>query len=77
MRDGHSYLSKNGKNERQPGKETFIERPSENGPGAQLREEIEKMYMQTKYVIPPPEDLIAKSLFTEEPVRSGAPFGFV
>lgn len=42
-----------------------------------LREEIESMYLKTKFYIPPPEDLIAKSIFSEEPIRSGAPFGFV
>jgi hypothetical protein len=60
-RDGHNYLYEHGKDERLPGVKTFIERPSENGPTFQLREEIEKMHLATKYVIPPPEDLIAKS----------------
>jgi hypothetical protein len=30
-----------------------------------------------KYHIPPPEDLIAKSVFTLEPIRTGAPISFV
>ena len=30
-----------------------------------------------KYIIPPPEDLIAKSVFEHEPIRSGAPISFV
>ena len=75
-RGGHNYLYDLGKDGKLSGEKTFIERP-EAGPGSSLREEIDKMYMQTKYVIPPPEDLIAKSMFTEEPIRSGAPFGFV
>jgi hypothetical protein len=30
-----------------------------------------------KYLIPPPEDLIAKSVFIQEPIRTGGPFSFV
>lgn len=30
-----------------------------------------------KYIIPPPEDLIAKSVFIVEPIRTGAPISFV
>jgi hypothetical protein len=31
-------------------------------PNNELREQIEKMYLGTKYYIPPPENLIAKSV---------------
>jgi hypothetical protein len=30
-----------------------------------------------RYIIPPPEDLIAKSVFIIEPIRTGAPISFV
>lgn len=30
-----------------------------------------------KYIIPPPEDLIAKSVYIVEPIRTGAPINFV
>lgn len=46
-------------------------------PNNELREQIEKMYLGTKYYIPPPENLIAKSVINQEPIRSGAPFSFV
>lgn len=45
--------------------------------GSELRDQIEKMYSGTKYFIPPPENLLAKSVILNEPIRSGAPFGFV
>jgi hypothetical protein len=45
--------------------------------GSELRDQIEKMYSGTKYYIPPPENLLAKSVILNEPIRSGAPFGFV
>ena len=42
-----------------------------------LREEIEKMQLNTKYFIPPPENLMPKSMCNTEPIRSGAPFSFM
>jgi len=30
-----------------------------------------------KYKIPPPEELIAKSVFSQEPIRTGGPFSFI
>lgn len=42
-----------------------------------LREEIEKMQLNSKYFIPPPENLMPKSLCNSEPIRSGAPFSFI
>ena len=29
------------------------------------------------YLIPPPEDLIAKTVFIQEPIRTGGPFSFM
>jgi hypothetical protein len=46
-------------------------------PQSQLHENIDSLYNYTKYNIPPPENLIAKSVFISEPIRSGAPFSFV
>jgi hypothetical protein len=46
-------------------------------PQSQLHEHIDSFYNYTKYNIPPPENLIAKSVFISEPIRSGAPFSFV
>ncbi len=43
----------------------------------QLRDEIEKMQINSKYFIPPPENLMPKSLCNSEPIRSGAPFSFM
>lgn len=35
------------------------------------------MQINSKYFIPPPENLMPKSLCNSEPIRSGAPFSFI
>ena len=55
----------------------FLMDHSNSLPTNLLREEIEKMQLNTKYYIPPPENLMPKSLCNTEPIRSGAPFSFM
>ena len=43
----------------------------------QLQKELNLLKNNDKYMIPPPEDLIAKTVFTVEPIRTGAPISFV
>lgn len=43
----------------------------------QLLKEYNLLKNNDKYMIPPPEDLIAKTVFTVEPIRTGAPISFV
>lgn len=57
-------------------KESLIDHSS-SLPTSDLRDQLENLYLGTKYFIPPPENLIAKSVIISEPIRSGAPFSFV
>jgi len=42
-----------------------------------LLKEFQMLKNNDKYIIPPPEDLIARTVFTVEPIRTGAPISFV
>ena len=51
----------------------------ENSPltkGPQLERE-DTIIQGNDMMFPPPEDLIAKSLFVQEPIKTGAPINFV